>query len=172
MTFFQMRYRNLLLLLCALALTACGFHLRGMTQLSFKTLHIEKNGASNIARELQRSLATSGVTVVPKPENAEMLLDLMQEDTEKRILSLSGGGRVREYELIYRVTLRLRSATSTLWDAPHTIELRRDFTYDDSELLAKEGEEARLISTMRSDAVREIMRRLSAQQAGKPASAS
>lgn len=165
----QIHLRNLLLLLCALALAACGFHLRGMTQMSFKTLYIQKSGAPSLMRELQRSLTSSGVTVVTKPDEAEMLLELMQEDTDKRILSLSGGGKVREFELLYRVTLRMRSAASELWSEPQTIELRRDFSYSDSELLAKEGEEARLYSSMRSDATREIMRRLSVQQAGVPA---
>jgi LPS-assembly lipoprotein len=107
--------------------------------------------------------------VVAKPDEAEMLLELMEENTDKRILSLSGGGKVREFELVYRVTLRMRSAASELWSEPQTIELRRDFSYSDSELLAKEGEEARLYSSMRSDATREIMRRLSVQQAGVPA---
>lgn len=162
--------RHLLLLLCALALTACGFHLRGMMQMPFKTLYIQNSGAApTIVRELQRSLASSGVTAVAKPEEAEMLLELMQESTDKRILSLSGGGRVREFELLYRVTLRMRSATSALWGAPQTIEQRRDFSFDDRELLAKEGEEARLFNNMRSDVAREIMRRLSAQQAAPAA---
>lgn len=163
--------RNLLLILCVLALTACGFHLRGVTKMSFTTLHIEKHGATSIARELQRTLSSSGVSVVSREQDAEMLLELMQEDTEKRILSLSGGGKVREYELIYRVTLRMRSASSELWGAPQTIEFRRDFSYDDRELLAKEGEEARLYGNMRSEAVHAIMRRLSAQQVGEPAAA-
>lgn len=164
--------RHLLLLLCVLALTACGFHLRGMTQMSFKTLYIQNSGATpQLMRELQRSLTSSEVTVVAKQEEAEMLLELIKEDTEKRILSLSGSGRVREYELVYQLTLRMRSAASTLWDAPQTIEMRRDYSYNDSELLAKEGEEARLYSNMRSDAVREIMRRLSVLRAGAPAGA-
>ena len=166
----QKHSRHLLLVLCVLALTACGFHLRGMTQMSFKTLHIQNASASApLMRELSRSLASSGVTVVPRQDEAEMLLELMQENTEKRILSLSGGGRVREYELVYQLTVRVRSASDTLWSEPHTIEQRRDFSYDDRELLAKEGEEARLYSSMRSEAVREIIRRLSVQQAGAPA---
>lgn len=173
MNLFQKHSRTLLLALCALALTACGFHLRGMTQMSFKTLYLQNSGATALlVRELNRSLATSGVTVVSKQDEAEMLLELMKEDTEKRILSLSGGGRVREYELVYQLTLRLRRASDTLWSEPQLIEMRRDYSYDDRELLAKEGEEARLYSNMRSEAVREIMRRLSVQQAGAPAGTS
>jgi LPS-assembly lipoprotein len=81
---------------------------------------------------------------------------------------LSGGGKVREYELIYYVTIRLRNASSELWGQPQVIEQRRDYSYDDTQLLAKEGEEARLYSDMRSDASREILRRLTAINTGKP----
>ena len=91
-----------------------------------------------------------------------MQLEIMEEKNEKNILSLSGGGKVREYELYYWVTYRWRPASSELWGPAQSIEQRRDFSYDDTQTLAKEGEEARLYNDMRSDAAREIMRRLNA----------
>lgn len=161
------RLQRSLLLLSVLMLTACGFHLRGIAEMSFQTLYIQQSGAVSIYNELKRSLATNGVKVVATPEQAEMQLDLMGESTDKRILSLSGAGRVREFELIYRVTFRTRASAGETWSAPQTIETRRDFTYDDSVLLAKQAEEARLYNDMRSDASREVMRRLSALNSGK-----
>ena len=101
-------YRNLLLAFCLLALAACGFQLRGVTELSFKKLYLLQNSSTALAKDLRRSLSSSGVEVVATPEEAEMLLELISEKTEKNILSLSGGGKVREYELIYHVTIRLR----------------------------------------------------------------
>ncbi|WP_240483794.1 LPS assembly lipoprotein LptE [Methylobacillus sp. MM3] len=163
--------RNLLLAFCLLALAACGFQLRGATELGFKKLYLQKSNASALAKELRRSLTSSGVEVVATPEEAEMLLELSGESTEKNILSLSGGGKVREYELIYRVTIRLREASSELWGIPQLIEQRRDYSYDDTQLLAKEGEEARLYSDMRSDSAREILRRLNAINTSKPKAA-
>lgn len=165
-------FRNLLLAFSLLSLAACGFQLRGMTEMGFKKLYLQKNSSSaQLAKDLRRSLVSSGVEVVSTPEEAEMLLELMGETTEKDILSLSGGGKVREYELIYRVTIRLREASSELWGMPQVIEQRRDYSYDDTQLLAKEGEEARLYSDMRSDTSREILRRLSAINTSKPKAA-
>lgn len=163
--------RNALLAICLLALTACGFHLRGLADLSFHSLYIQKSGAPGLVPGLQRSLRSNGITVVEVPEQAEMQLELMSESADKRILSLSGGGKVSEYELLYRVTFRTRIASSDSWGAPQTVEQRRDYSYDDSLMLAKESEEARLNSDMRADATREIMRRLSAQKPGKPSAA-
>jgi LPS-assembly lipoprotein len=101
---------------------------------------------------------------VPTPENAEMLLDLMGEKNDKKILSLGGSGKVKEYELVYQVVLRMRDASSETWGAPQTVEIRRDYSYSDTQLLAKDYEESRMYSDMRADATREIMRRLNAQK--------
>jgi len=161
--------RTLVLSSCLCLLAACGFHLRGVAELPFSTIHVENHGATAIAKQLQRTLKSNGVTVLPSEEGAQMLLELSQENTSRNILSLSGGGKVREYELTYQVTLRLRGADEKLWSAPQLIESRRDYSYDDSQLLAKEGEEARLYNDMRADAAREIMRRLSAYKPGPAA---
>ncbi len=159
--------RHLLLVCCMAALTACGFHLRGVAEPAFKSVHIEQHGASTIARTLQGS----GVQVLPAPQGAEMHLELSDEQTRRNILSLSGDGRVREYELVYQVTVRLRQDGEALWSAPRTVESRRDYSYDDLQRLAKETEEARLYNDMRSEAVREIMRQLSALRSGRPGAA-
>lgn len=162
-------FGNLMLALTMLALTACGFHLRGLADLSFHTMYMPKSGAPAITAELRKVLKANRINVVDTPDQADMHLELMHESSEKRILSLSGGGRVREYELLYHVDFRTREGSSALWGPVQTVDGRRDYSYDDAQLLAKEGEEARLYSDMRLDATREIMRRLSAlKSSAKP----
>jgi len=59
---------------------------------------------------------------------------------------------------------RLRFATDLAGNnlvAPGEIFLRRDMTYDDTEVLAKESEEALLYRDMKTDAVQQMLRRLS-----------
>jgi LPS-assembly lipoprotein len=164
------RYAVLATFLCVLA--ACGFHMRGQADLSFHTLYINGASAPTIAADLKRTLKSNGIKIVPLPEQAEMQLELMGEGIEKRILSLSGGGKVREYELLYRANFRTRATGSETWGPTQTVDSRRDYSYDDALLLAKEGEETRLNNDMRADATREIMRRLSAQKfSGKPSAA-
>jgi LPS-assembly lipoprotein len=154
--------RRLTMLMLALVLAACGFHLRGVADLAFNKLYIK--GSSSISKDLVSSLKTNGVSVVKEPEEAEMMLDLMGDGQEKRILSLGGTGSVREFELFYRLKFRLRDASSELWGPEQLIEARRDFSYLDTELLAKSYEEAQLYEDMRRDATRELMRRLVAQK--------
>lgn len=151
---------TLAVFLC-LTLTACGFQLRGITELSFKTLYIQ-GGTLSISRELKQTFKTNGIQVVENAANADLLLEMISETSEKRILSLSGGGAVREYELNYHASFRTREPANPIWSAPQTVQSRRDFSYNDNALLGKLDEEAQLNTDMRSDAIREIMRRLAA----------
>ncbi len=153
--------------LIALAFSACGFQLRGAADLAFKNLYMQGSKLS-ISKDLTRLLQTNGVQVVDKAEDAELLLELLSESSQKRIQSLSGGGLVREFELIYLLNFRIREAGSATWGPVQTIRGRRDFSYSDSALLGKAEEEARLNSDMRNDAMRELLRRLTAY---KPAAA-
>jgi LPS-assembly lipoprotein len=157
------RTSRILLLALLLALTACGFQLRGTADLAFKNLYMQGSKLT-INKNLTRSLKVNGVTVVDNPEKAELFLEMLSEQREQKILSLSGGGKVREFEIIYRVSFRLRSPSSETWGPVQTVENRRDFSYDDSQLLAKETEEERLLEDMRNAATREIMRLLVVQK--------
>jgi LPS-assembly lipoprotein len=48
------------------------------------------------------------------------------------------------------------------WLPLSEINVRRDFSFNDSQALAKEGEERLLLADMQADAVQQMMRRLSA----------
>ncbi|HSH97107.1 MAG: LPS assembly lipoprotein LptE [Methylophilaceae bacterium] len=165
--FNHLRFTHLWVAIFALMLAACGFQMRGMADLAFHTLYIKNNNLS-ISKSLKKTLAVNGVTIVNNPEKAELMLELMDESTQKKILSLSGGGLVREFEIFYRLNFRLRDPSNELWGPMQTLEARRDYTYDDTQLLAKQSEEGALYDDMRKDVVNELLRRLIVQ---KPKSA-
>jgi len=148
-------------LLFTLMLAGCGFQLRGTADLAFKNVYIE-GGKLSIKRDLEHTLKTNGVQIADKSEDAELLLDLVSESSQKRIMSLSGGGLVREFELIYLLNFRIREASNPIWGPLQTIRNRRDFSYNDNALLGKVEEEERLNADMRQDAIRELLRRLTA----------
>jgi LPS-assembly lipoprotein len=144
-----------------LLLASCGFHPREITPIPFSSIRVL--GATQITEPLRTLISQQGITVVKDAnQTAELDLELIREESEKRILSLSGQGVVREFELYYRVQYRTRVAGKADWDAPLTIEARRDYTYSDANLLAKQAEELRLNKTMQTDAMQGIMRRLGA----------
>ena len=106
--------------------------------------------------------------VVDDPKQADAVLQFLQEARQKVILSLSGTGRVREYRLIYRVGFRVHDGKGAEYVQPTTIELSRDITFNDSDVLAKESEEQLLVRDMQTDMVQQIMRRLASAQPPKP----
>lgn len=152
---------RMLFCLCLISsLVACGFQLRGSASLAFSSIFIEGSTLS-ISKRLLKSLKTNDIKVLNSSENADVLLELMGEESEKRILSLSGRGLVNEFELFYRVHYRTKKAGAELWSPVQTIESRRDFSYSDANLLAKQGEEKRLNENMQADVLSNLMRRLS-----------
>jgi LPS-assembly lipoprotein len=147
----------------AMILSSCGFQLRGQAAIPYKTLFIETSGYSQFANDLERAIRfSSGTKIVSNRDDAQAILRIMGEAQEKHILSLSSGGRVREFELNYRVNYRLIDHAGKDLAQPGQIDLRRDMTYDDTEVLAKESEEQLLYRDMKKDAVQQMMRRLSA----------
>ena len=93
---------------------------------------------------------------------AQAVVQLLGETREKIILSLSGGGRVREYQLRMRVSFRVYGPNNKELLVPTELVLLRDLSYDDTQILAKESEEALLFRDIQNDAVQQIMRRVSA----------
>lgn len=157
----KLSLRALLYIALIASLIGCGFHLRGATDMSFNNIFIQGNTLV-ISKNLNKTLHTNGVKVLDSAESAELLLEMVGEESEKRILSLSGRGKVNEFELYYRVHYRTKLAGAELWSQVQTIEARRDFSYSDANLLAKQGEEKRLNENMQSDVISGLMRRLSA----------
>jgi LPS-assembly lipoprotein len=145
----------------------CGFHLRGTADLPFNSLYVP-GATGGIALDLARNIqAGTNAKVVSDPKEAEAILQFSTEAREKEILSLTGAGRVREFRLRYRVGFRVHDGKGNDYVPQSTLELTRDVTFNDTEVLAKEAEEQLLFRDMQSDMVQQIMRRLSAAQKPK-----
>jgi LPS-assembly lipoprotein len=155
-------------LLSALLLAACGFHLRGSADVPFQTVYVP-NATSGIALDLKRNVqAGTQAKVVDDPKQAEAILVFSDEAREKNILSLSAQGRVREFQLRYRVGFRMHDGKGHEFIPQTQIALTRDITFNDTDVLAKEAEEQLLFRDMQNDMVQQIMRRLAAAKRPAP----
>ena len=142
-----------------LMITSCGFHLRGMTEISFKSISLEGKELS-FTKNLKKTLASNKVSIILPTENPELRIELLSEESEKRILSLSGQGLVREFEIFYRVRYRIKTIDSETWSQENIIETRRDFTFSDSNLIGKEEEERQLNESMRNEAITNLFNQI------------
>lgn len=155
----------LILLILSLALTACGFKLRGQSvALPFKSLYVlaPEGPGQILGVKLERAIrATPTTRVVMDAENAEAMIEIISATTEKGILSLSGGGRVRDFNVVYRVAFRVFNQEKVEIVPTSEVSLARILPYLDEQILAKNEEETLLIKDMQNDAVQQILWRLS-----------
>ncbi|MCM2568403.1 MULTISPECIES: LPS-assembly lipoprotein LptE [Janthinobacterium] len=168
--------RAVLALGLTVLLSACGFHLRGSNgsfMLPFATMYIGLPDTSPLAIGLKRYIRAIGSTeVVNTRDGADAVLEVLSDperNQTKTILSLNKNGRVQEYQLGYSINFRVVDKAGNQLLAPTTISLVRPITFDDSQVLAKETEEAALYRDMRNDLVQQIMRRLAAIKPVLPA---
>jgi LPS-assembly lipoprotein len=153
------------LLLLAVALSSCGFQLRGANgqyHMPFHSIYLGFADTSPLGTELRRNLRAGGAVVDDDPAKADALLDVISENRGKSILSLNSQGRVREYLLTYTLVFRVRNSKGAELLGPTAISLKRNMAFNESQVLAKESEEALLYRDMQSDLVQQILRRLAA----------
>ncbi len=172
----QLRVRVLFAVCLVLSLSACGFHLRGSNgsfMLPFATMNIDLPDSSPLAIDLKRYIRAIGSTeIVDTRQAADATLEVVADPEKTRtktILSLNSNGRVREYQLGYSIQFRVVDKAGNQLLGPTNIGLTRPITFNESQVLAKETEEAALYRDMRNDLVQQIMRRLAAIKPVLPA---
>lgn len=175
-----------LILMLAGLLAGCGFKLRGSAdlpgyKLPFTTINLGLDSTSEFHAQLKRTIEASspGTRVVADAREAEAVLAVIVDRSEKNILSLTAAGRAREYQLIRTFSFRVHGQAPTPttpaakysdtpvvgpteYLPPSTITLRRDITFSDDLVLSKESEEVLLWRDIQGDLVQQLMRRLAA----------
>jgi len=151
----------LVLLVATVLLVGCSFHLRGRAGMPFDTLYLEAaNLNTPFIKELRRNLEANKVQLTSTAKESDVVLDIISETPDKQILSLSSSGRVNEFQLFYRVSVRAYDLKKQEWIPAEEFVLHRDFPYDDNNVLAMEAEEDLLYQSMRTDMVQQLVHRL------------
>jgi LPS-assembly lipoprotein len=138
----------------------CGFQLRRVDGVPFASVYIDGGGGTVAERVRTLLRADKKTRLVATPQEAEAVIKVAPEVRTKTILSLSGAGRVTEYRLGLSLSYSVTGGNDQVLAAPEVIELTRDLTYDDTQLLAKGAEEQLLYRDMEENAALRILRRL------------
>ena len=158
--------RTLLLLAAALTLSACGFQLRGsgpQASLPFSTVYVNFPENSSLGTELRRYLrADERVKVVTEQKTAQAIIEPLAEARTKSVLTLNTQGRVREYSLFYRLVFQVKGPGDSILLPATEIILKRDISFNEAQVIAKEKEEEMLYRDMQSDLVQQVLRRVAA----------
>jgi len=145
------------LILMSINIVSCGYQLRGVDELTFKTISIT-GGSPSFTKILNKKFKQSGIKI--NVENAEKYVEIINDTYSKVILSLSSAGKVQEYKITYKVSFRVKLKESG-WGDPINIEAKRDYTYDDKNIIAKTEEESRIIKGMQEQLIRNMITQIS-----------
>lgn len=156
-----------LLIPLLLLTTACGFHLRGSQPQAevdaVSSIYIRASGAGDIAGEVTAQLEQAGITIMPEAKQAEYLLNLANERFERDVLSVSARtGKAEEYRLILSVRMSVSHSDDGLLLDNDTVEVARDYTFDEDAVLGTFSEEQVLRDEMTRRVASQVVRRLNA----------
>jgi LPS-assembly lipoprotein len=152
----------LLALLFAVGGAACGFRLQGDVTLQAGVESVYVATADELTPfsvALRRSLEESGAVIARSAGAADVVLRVIRDRTGRRVLSVSARNTPQEYEIYYSLEYSVdRGGLQVV--APQSLELTRNFSFDESLLLAKENEEEILRDALARDLASLVMRRI------------
>ena len=136
---FLIFYLSLLLIL-----NSCGFQLRKPLELDYQSYAIigDSDGLSKL---ISKQLSFADIKE-NKDGHAELIIEILDNNFAKRILSIAGNGQVGEFELIQTIEYRLK--TNGQWSQTRKLEAIREYTYDPSLYNAARAEEDLLQDSM------------------------
>lgn len=152
-----------------LGLSACGFKLRGTFNLPFQSARLVGPVNTPVATALVAALQRSGVRLVGSPAEVgpgekHVVLVLLNDQRERAVTGQTAAGQVRELQLRSRFSFQVEAANGRILQNPAEVLVQRDISYNESDALAKQSEEALLFNDLTNDAVQQVMRRLGAVQ--------
>lgn len=147
-------------------LTGCGFRLRGRYEYAFDALFVDTNTAPQAGAALVRALRQDNqLTVYTLPDDkrkAKVVLVLAGEQFERVITAENASGQVREFQIRLRINLSLLDSEGNELIAPVQVAQQRVISYNETQALGKESEEALLTQDLLLDVAQQVQRRLAA----------
>ena len=152
--------------LSAFTLGGCGFELRRPPQFVFKTLFLNNVMTNPFGVEMLTVLSqVQGLKVLLDPrdlDQADMIFDLNSVIREKVIIGRTSTGAIREFQLRIKILFKVRTPSGIEKIPESEMTQRRDISFNESAVLAKEMEEELLYQNMQTDLTYQILRRLAA----------
>lgn len=144
-------------LLCVMVLVSCGYHLRGHVDIpeGLKAVYLQ-GGSMDLRDSFNKSLKVIDGKLVEQIGDSTLVIEIVHENMDSRVLSLNTSGRITELELVYTVHYRLLDNAGMLLKDKQEIEVSRDYYNDQGEVLAKSNEDQVIREELYQQAVRTI----------------
>lgn len=158
-----LRFRWLLLAAALVSLLGgCGWRLQGTSKLSpvMATTYVETDDRfTDFNRALRDHLRASGARLADNRDEATAIVRIIRDVSGQRVLTVSGRNTPEEYEVFYSIEYSVQGRTEELIP-PQKVELTRDYSYDETAVLAKQKEQSILREALARDLAGLVVRRL------------
>jgi LPS-assembly lipoprotein len=111
------------------------------------------------AVELRRAIERAGGTITPTAGAAGTVVRITRDRSGRRVLSVSARNTPQEYEVYYAVEYTVDQAGKEVLEM-QPLELTRNMSFDETQVLAKDREEAILLEAMARDLATLVLRRI------------
>ncbi|WCE04300.1 LPS assembly lipoprotein LptE [Pseudoxanthomonas sp. JBR18] len=155
--------RLLAVILLAVSLSACGFHLRSKIALPSDLGPVKvaaTDAYSPLARDLSVGLRGAGAIPADDAKAKVATLDIMSERWGDQPIALDEQGRALEYSLRYAVIFRFTRADGSELVPQQVVELSRDYVAEATNLTGATSEREILADELRRDMAQAILRRI------------
>ena len=153
-----------LILAISLTTSACGFRLRGVTEIppEFSPIFIHSPPGSLVRSELVRQLRESQVPLTTKPSQARTRIRIRNERRSFHVTAVDSNGKVLAQELHYGLTFEALAADKKQLVPRQSFDLRRSHENPTVAILGKQQEAQLIYAEMFRDAAGRILERLRA----------
>jgi len=157
--------RRWLVAACGVAagtLAGCGFELRRTPPLPFASIALAGFAPrSPLERDLRAALLPQ-VRIVGTAAQADVVLRALADVRQKTVVASTSASLVREVQLRVRLQFSIHSGSGRELAPAAELMVVRDLSFNETQALAKEHEEAQILRDMNADIVQQVLRRLSA----------
>lgn len=153
--------------LCALLLSACGFHLRGLVDVPTwlnNIAIIDEHNDKQLVSILKTQLDGYHIQVNPDPTEASYWLVIKDVARQEQVVSVGSSTNSRQYILVLTVEYTLQTRKGKMLRPISTVRATRQLTINNDRILGSNYEEALFTNEMKQDAATQIINQLSHQR--------
>ena len=151
----KIKFIVIFFIICSLQIS-CGFQLRKPISVNYESYSIIGDSTA-IAKNIKKQFSYGNIAE-EKGGNGDLIIEILENNVQKRILSLASRGvvgAVGEYELIHTIIYRIK--TKGIWTNERKTETTREYTYDPALYNAVAMEEKMLKESMIEELSRSII---------------
>ena len=154
------------MVLAVLLLGGCGFHLRGATTplpAEMSVTYIHGTGEfDTLYDDFRTALESRGVRVTQDRGEATAVLNILENNTDKNVLTVDLSGKVLEYRISQDIQFEVVVADGQPLVDQQSVTRSRDFKFNRNDVLGKEREAETIRKELQRDTVNLAMMRITA----------